>query len=72
LTPGAANEAGVYDDVEKIAGLEARVGMPLPASSIGGSRQDVGTLALALVVNKYINGETVLIDGGVSPSTCTL
>lgn len=32
-----------------------------------GSRTDVGALALCLVTNWFINGETVLIDGGVRP-----
>lgn len=31
-----------------------------------GSRTDVGSLALFLVSNWFVNGETVLIDGGVS------
>jgi hypothetical protein len=30
-----------------------------------GSRTDVGALALFLVTNWFVNGETVLIDGGV-------
>lgn len=32
----------------------------------GGSNRDVGSLALFLVSNWFVNGETVLIDGGVS------
>ena len=35
---------------------------PIPA----GSRSDVGALVLFLVSNWFVNGETVLIDGGVS------
>lgn len=31
-----------------------------------GSRTDIGSLALFLVSNWFVNGETVLIDGGVS------
>ena len=31
-----------------------------------GSRTDMGALVLFLVSNWYVNGETVLIDGGVS------
>ena len=31
-----------------------------------GSRTDMGTLVLFLVANWFVNGETVLIDGGVS------
>ena len=33
---------------------------------VGGSNRDMGSLALFLVANWYVNGETVLIDGGVS------
>ncbi|KAF8888587.1 NAD(P)-binding protein, partial [Infundibulicybe gibba] len=32
----------------------------------GGSNRDMGSLALFLVANWFVNGETVLIDGGVS------
>ena len=31
----------------------------------GGSARDMGSLALFLVGNWFVNGETVLIDGGV-------
>lgn len=33
---------------------------------VGGSGQakDVGSAALALVVNRFINGESILVDGG--------
>ncbi|EJC98020.1 NAD-binding protein [Fomitiporia mediterranea MF3/22] len=31
---------------------------------MGGTNRDMGTLALFLVANWYVNGETVLIDGG--------
>ncbi|KAL5501516.1 hypothetical protein ACEPAH_8776 [Sanghuangporus vaninii] len=31
---------------------------------LGGTNRDMGTLALFLVANWYVNGETVLIDGG--------
>ncbi|KAL4246476.1 NAD(P)-binding domain superfamily protein [Abortiporus biennis] len=42
---------------------------PLPASlggpkNAGGSNRDMGSLALFLISNWYVNGETVLIDGG--------
>ena len=38
-----------------------------------GRPRDVGSLALFLLVNFYVTGETVLIDGGVSdhPFQCT-
>lgn len=35
-------------------------------SILGGSNRDMGTLALFLTANWFVNGETVLIDGGVS------
>ncbi|KAL6300959.1 NAD(P)-binding protein [Sparassis latifolia] len=37
---------------------------PGPQPVLGGSNRDVGALALCLVANWYVNGETVLIDGG--------
>ncbi|TFL03441.1 hypothetical protein BDV98DRAFT_564216 [Pterulicium gracile] len=36
----------------------------VPTVSTGGTNRDVGSLALFLVANWYVNGETVLIDGG--------
>ncbi|KAI0045011.1 NAD-P-binding protein [Auriscalpium vulgare] len=36
----------------------------IPTVPTGGTNRDVGSLALMLVTNWYINGETVLIDGG--------
>lgn len=36
-------------------------------TNVGGSHRDMGSLALFLVANFFVNGETVLIDGGVSP-----
>ncbi|KAJ8516247.1 hypothetical protein ONZ45_g6413 [Pleurotus djamor] len=44
----------------------------IPSGAQGGTRADIGTLALFLVANHYVNGETVLIDGGTllkHPST---
>ena len=37
-----------------------------PDGSVGGSARDVGSLAMFLIANWFVNGETVLIDGGVS------
>lgn len=45
--------------------------LEIPAGSLG-SRVDMGTLVLFLVANHYVNGETVLIDGGVSSASCLL
>ena len=39
-------------------------------SVLGGTNRDMGSLALFLTVNWFVNGETVLIDGGVSPPAC--
>ena len=39
----------------------------IPTVSTGGTKRDMGTLALFLLANWFVNGETVLIDGGVSP-----
>jgi hypothetical protein len=41
-------------------------GFAIPTVSSGGTNRDMGTLALFLVANWFVNGETVLIDGGVS------
>ena len=40
------------------------------SARLGGTNRDMGSLALMLVANWYVTGETVLIDGGVS-SFCT-
>lgn len=37
----------------------------IPTVPTGGTNRDVGSLALFLVANWFVNGETVLIDGGV-------
>lgn len=59
--PGSADESGVsqFKPGTKIA-------FEVPTVPTGGTRRDMGTLALFLVANWYVNGETVLIDGGVS------
>ncbi|KII87792.1 hypothetical protein PLICRDRAFT_30346 [Plicaturopsis crispa FD-325 SS-3] len=41
-----------------------RLGLELPLVPTGGTDRDVGALALFLVTNHYVSGETVLIDGG--------
>lgn len=64
--PGGADELGqvvIEEDFE--------TGFVSPANRGGGSNRDMGSLALMLIANWFINGETVLIDGGVSfPSLC--
>jgi len=58
--PGTSNNLGI----SSLASLN--LSFEPPASKEGGSRFDMGMLALFLVSNWFVNGETVLIDGGVS------
>ncbi|KAL0574493.1 hypothetical protein V5O48_007468 [Marasmius crinis-equi] len=58
--PGASNEAGVTP----LPTPDMNFGIQVPTVPTGGTRRDVGALALCLVANWFINGETVLIDGG--------
>ncbi|GAA6011988.1 hypothetical protein JCM8202_004222 [Rhodotorula sphaerocarpa] len=58
--PGSVNEYGISSK----QGMEStEFGFETP---VGGSGQakDVGSAALALVVNRFINGESILVDGG--------
>ncbi|KAI3615338.1 short-chain dehydrogenase [Moniliophthora roreri] len=57
--PGSANEAGVSTVQASSFGR-----LQIPTVPTGGTRRDMGALALCLVANWFINGETVLIDGG--------
>lgn len=57
--PGTSDSLGT-STMSKQAAFES------PANPGGGSRFDMGMLALFLVSNWFVNGETVLIDGGVS------
>ncbi|EEB92390.1 hypothetical protein MPER_09109, partial [Moniliophthora perniciosa FA553] len=59
IMPGSANEVGVVTFPADVK-LEIQV----PAIPSGGTRRDIGTVALCLVANWFINGETVLVDGG--------
>ncbi|KAF8191226.1 NAD-P-binding protein [Pholiota molesta] len=43
---------------------DKEVAFEVPANKSGGTRHDMGALVLFLVANWYVNGETVLIDGG--------
>ena len=66
--PGSMDKYGV----SRYSGYTPGFEVPLKSAwtQIGGSNRDVGSLALFLVTNWFVNGETVLIDGGVSfPST---
>ncbi|TFK38184.1 NAD(P)-binding protein [Crucibulum laeve] len=57
--PGTSNELGVSH-----ISPEIKFALEVPASPTGGTNRDMGTLALFLVANWFVNGETVLIDGG--------
>ncbi|KAJ6563575.1 hypothetical protein DFH09DRAFT_477668 [Mycena vulgaris] len=46
------------------AGFAAHMPFEIPTDAGVGSTRDMGTLALFLVANWFVNGETVLIDGG--------
>ncbi|KAF7292573.1 NAD(P)-binding protein [Mycena indigotica] len=39
-------------------------GFSVPTETGHGSARDVGAVALSLVVNSFVNGETILVDGG--------
>ncbi|KAI0322920.1 NAD-P-binding protein [Amylostereum chailletii] len=63
--PGTSNEFGQ-------SRVNKSFSFVIPANSGGGSNRDMGSLALMLIANGFINGETVLIDGGtllVHPSS---
>ncbi|KAF9444672.1 NAD(P)-binding protein [Macrolepiota fuliginosa MF-IS2] len=55
--PGTSNSLGISSGSRQSA-------FESPASATGGTRFDMGMLALFLVSNWFVNGETVLIDGG--------
>ncbi|KAJ3921247.1 hypothetical protein F5877DRAFT_76388 [Lentinula edodes] len=61
--PGHSNEAGIA-----VAPSDKKWGFEIPTVKTGGTKHDVGALALCLITNWFINRETVLIDGGVSTS----
>ncbi|GAA5876030.1 hypothetical protein JCM8547_003536 [Rhodosporidiobolus lusitaniae] len=57
--PGKAGEWGIADPNVNTA----QYGYSIPAG-VAGSTEDVGSVALALIVNRFINGESILVDGG--------
>jgi hypothetical protein len=59
--PGQMDEKGVTT-----LPADKEIAFEVPANKSGGTRHDMGALVLFLVANWYVNGETVLIDGGVS------
>ncbi|POY73917.1 hypothetical protein BMF94_3088 [Rhodotorula taiwanensis] len=59
--PGTVNEYGISS---KQGTMESDdFGFKTPAGG-SGQAKDVGSAALALVVNRFINGESILVDGG--------
>lgn len=69
--PGSIDAHGASHPSEEAAKnlwfeIPARQAEGTGSPYIGGTNRDMGTLALFLVANWYVNGETVLIDGGVS------
>ncbi|KAJ6462533.1 NAD(P)-binding protein [Mycena sanguinolenta] len=59
MTTGTSDSAGV-----SILPANYQPAFNVPTPSGVGSARDMGTLALFLVANWFVNGETVLIDGG--------
>jgi len=57
--PGHSDEAGITT-----APADQTWNFEIPTVKTGGTKRDVGALALCLITNWFINGETVLIDGG--------
>ena len=69
--PGSSDALGIsqHKDLSKFP-FQVPCTQPPPEDSSepvsAGSKTDMGALALFLVSNWFVNGETVLIDGGVS------
>ncbi|KAF9486180.1 NAD(P)-binding protein [Pholiota conissans] len=57
--PGNMDEQGITTIAP-----EKEYEFEIPANKAGGTRYDMGSLVLFLVANWFVNGETVLIDGG--------
>ncbi|BGP21914.1 hypothetical protein JCM10295v2_000791 [Rhodotorula toruloides] len=67
--PGTVNEYGISSKQGKL--FSESFGFQTPVGG-SGSATDVGSIALMLVVNRFVNGESVLVDGGtflVHPSS---
>lgn len=72
--PGTIDAQGISHASEKTVqsvdfDIPTRQAPTSDEPNIGGTNRDMGTLALFLVANWFVNGETVLIDGGVSHFT---
>jgi NAD(P)-dependent dehydrogenase (short-subunit alcohol dehydrogenase family) len=64
--PGTTDESGVSTAKDK--GFQVPFKIPVSSrpgyGGYGGSPQDIGAVILALATNWFINGETILVDGG--------
>jgi len=58
--PGSQDAVGLSH-----APKEMTLEFDIPTVQTGGTNRDMGTLALFLIANWFVNGETVLIDGGI-------
>lgn len=66
--PGSADAIGQSRlPPDYVASFEVPVSRPVdPGTQRAGTNKDMGALVLFLVANWFVDGETVLIDGGVS------
>ncbi|KAI0066809.1 NAD-P-binding protein [Artomyces pyxidatus] len=66
IAPGLHQMSGPEEPVDEFGQSKPKDSFPfeIPTVPTGGTNRDVGSLALMLIANWYINGETVLIDGG--------
>ena len=72
--PGTINAVGQLHIPEgKTFSFEVPVSAPIaPGQQPAGRNKDMAALVLFLVANWFVDGETVLIDGGVSDSSSSL
>lgn len=69
-TPGSADNLG-RSKADTVPGFQVPT-TQADGKTLGGTARDMGSLALFLVANWFVNGETVLIDGGVGMATTLL
>ncbi|KAH9923016.1 NAD-P-binding protein [Amylocystis lapponica] len=65
-TQDAVGQSQIPTSMLPLIPVTVPTSQPGVASGGGGTNRDVGSLALFLVANWFVNGETVLIDGGSS------
>ena len=73
-SPGTINDLGQSHLPEgRTFGFEVPVSRPVAQGQLrAGTNRDMGALVLFLVANWFVDGETVLIDGGVSVGSKSL